>query len=153
MDAAEIKRKTPGFAGRGDLPSPRTADLRGWLDGVFKGRNGDGVYVVKTKQRFGRLVRKSDIILIGKSSASGGVRGRVRKLLQSTVSAKKKSAHVARDRLLVLRNRPSLSLSLMWYKTDFPEALEGKLLRQYHREHLELPPLNRNLPSGRKKST
>ena len=95
-----------------------------------------GVYVMRKAggQCFGRLNGESDILYVGKTSARGGLRQRLRMYLYR----KPRTGTDKRIHDFVEKT----TIEVAWCLCDKPEHFEYSLLWQYFGEHDELPPLN-----------
>ena len=99
----------------------------------------NGVYVIKNDTSFGRFVGESDIIYIGSANNENGLRG---KILQYFKPGPTQSTNKRINGILHLR--PGLKISyVLKPSTDDANALESSLLKEYDRQHGELPPANR----------
>ncbi len=106
--------------------------------------NEPGVYVLRSPRPFGRYRGSSDIVYIGSTADSKGMKHRIRFYF-----------HPGPTQETNMRIRGKLDLvddlEIGWKSTADPElarCLEGDLLADYERDHLELPPFNRQ--TGRK---
>jgi hypothetical protein len=117
-----------------------------WLDFNLKAEavlshvlpTSNGVYVIKNETPFGRFVGESDIVYIGVASGENGLRGRITQYFSpgQTQSGNKRINEV-------LHSRPGLKISLvLGLSADDANALEVSLLKEYDRQHGELPPGN-----------
>lgn len=95
-----------------------------------------GIYIFRIAQgkRFGRLKGESDIMYIGSTKGSRGLRGR----LQQYFSPGRTQWTNKRIRAMAKK----YSMEIAWYPYAEAGNLELQLLRRYFKDHDELPPLN-----------
>ena len=105
-----------------------------------------GIYVIrKHSGQFGRLRGKSDILYIGSTETTGGLRTRLRRYLYpSRHSTTDNRVHqflkrYEMDIAWCAFEKPHQSHKLKSYK---PRNAEYRLLQLYVEQHYELPPLN-----------
>ena|ERR1700674_3954964 len=92
------------------------------------------VYAFRTPLVFGRVKGESDLVYIG--SGTG-------RRLESHLSKRPKSDRLNR----IAQEYGGLEVSWKQFATKADAIeLESKLLDKYQHEHLELPPVNRNVP-------
>ncbi len=129
-----------------DSNSLRQKGFERWQDFSLKAEttlsNGlptsNGVYVIKTDTSFGRFVGESDIIYIGSASNENGLRGTI---LQYFNPGPTQSTNKRINGILHLR--PGLKISYVLKPSpDDANALVSSLLKEYDRQHGELPPAN-----------
>jgi len=95
-----------------------------------------GVYVIRKAggMPFGRLSGQSDILYIGKSK---NLNKRIKNYLSP--GRRKTAARVK-------QMSEKIDMEVAWYLDDSPSHRELLLLRQYWKDHDELPPLNHSRP-------
>jgi excinuclease UvrABC nuclease subunit len=98
-----------------------------------------GVYVIRDSSQFGRYHGKSDIVYIGSSTSSDGLRRRIRFYFHPGLTQ-----HTSK-RIREMLNQIQ-TLKIAWVQSAVPgqaRALEKNLLGEYVNDHFELPPFNR----------
>jgi len=95
-----------------------------------------GVYVLRKAkgERFGRLKGESDILYIGSTEAGNGLKQRIQQYFHPGPS------QWANRRINEYTMKYSMEIS--WCPCDEPRNFEHSLLKQYLKEHDELPPFN-----------
>jgi excinuclease UvrABC nuclease subunit len=95
-----------------------------------------GVYIIRKVggQRFGRLRGESDILYIGSATSQGGLKQRLQQYFSPgpTQWTNKRINEFAKK----------YSMEVAWCLLNEPKNFEDELLRQYLKEHDELPPFN-----------
>ena len=131
MDSNSLSRK--GFERWQDFSLKAEATLSNGLP------TSNGVYVIKNDTSFGRFVGESDIVYIGSASSENGLRGRILQYFNPGPT------EITNKRINgILHSRPGLKLSyILKPSADDANALESSLLKEYDRQHGELPPANR----------
>jgi excinuclease UvrABC nuclease subunit len=131
MDSNSLSRK--GFERWQDFSLKAEATLSSGLP------TSNGVYVIKNDISFGRFVGESDIIYIGSASDENGLRGRILQYFNP------EPTQITNKRINgILHLRPGLKISyVLKASVDDVNALESSLLKEYDRQHGELPPANR----------
>jgi hypothetical protein len=110
-----------------------------WSDQAVKHAATDmGVYVFRFKdgRTIPRLLRESDILLIGKAVKRSGIKSRLRDHLKRNFPLERIAREVA-------------SVEVGWKPcaSEHEACLsESELIAHYERDHAELPPLNRTQP-------
>lgn len=97
-----------------------------------------GTYAIRSARMFGRFFGESDIIYIGSSQNSGGLRNRLYQYFHVG------SSNATNKRIHALMGQDD-RLTVAWKICDSGEkarCIETVLLQQYEADHWELPPLN-----------
>ena len=131
MDSNTLSRK--GFERWQDFNLKAEAILSSGLP------TSNGVFVIRNDTPFGRFVGESDIVYIGSASNENGLRGRILQYFnpEPTQGTNKRINGI-------LHSRPGLKISyVLKPSTEDANALESSLLKEYERQHGELPPANR----------
>ena len=98
-----------------------------------------GVYVIRDSKNFGRYKGESDIVYIGSTISSRGLKRRIRFYFHPG-----QTQHTSQRIHNLLRRIHTLEISWICYQSGVDARnLEKKLLNQYHSDHHELPPFNR----------
>lgn len=98
-----------------------------------------GVYVIRDSKNFGRYQGESDIVYIGSTTSSRGLKRRIRFYFHPG-----QTQHTSQRIHKMLKHIHTLEIS--WIRSNAGEdarRIEKKLLNQYFTDHLELPPFNR----------
>jgi hypothetical protein len=98
-----------------------------------------GVYIIRTNHLFGRLVGESDIIYIGSAINNRGIRRRVKYYFHPGPS---QQTSLRINKRIPLISNLEISYVASQTKVD-ARVLEKQLLLAYEKDHLELPPFNR----------
>lgn len=95
-----------------------------------------GVYVIRLAgaRRIGRLQGESDILYIGSNESEGGLRQRFSHYFHPGPT------QWTNRRVHELMKRYSMEIA--WFVSSNPINLENNLLKQYVKDHDELPPMN-----------
>jgi len=95
-----------------------------------------GIYAIRKAggQCFGRLRGESDILYIGSAESEGGLKQRLQHYFHPgpTQWTNRRINEFAKK----------YRMEVAWYPSDEPRNLEHELLKQYLKEHDELPPFN-----------
>lgn len=96
-----------------------------------------GIYILRMAQgkRIPRLQGKSDILYIGSTESKNGLKGRLQQYLRPG------SRQYTNKRIHELAKKYDMEIA--WCPCEEASNLEHQLLRQYLKNHDELPPLNR----------
>jgi hypothetical protein len=95
-----------------------------------------GVYVIKNDVLFGRFVGESDIVYIGSAAGENGLRGRIAEFF-SPGPGQSTNKRINE----ILHSHPGLKISFVHSPSaSDAEALESSLLKEYDRQHRDLPP-------------
>ena len=131
MDGNSLSRK--GFERWQDFSLKAEATLSSGLP------TSKGVYGIKNDTSFGRFVGESDIIFIGSAGGENGLRGRILQYFNP------EPIQITNKRINgILHLRPELKIAyVLKASADDAIALESSLLKEYDRQHGELPPANR----------
>ena len=98
-----------------------------------------GVYVIRDSKNFGRYKGESDIVYIGSTVSSGGLKRRIRLYFHPG-----QTQHTSQRIHKMLRQIHTLEISWICSLSGVDaRRIEKKLLTQYHSDHFELPPFNR----------
>ena len=105
---------------------------------ALKAPTSKGVYVLRLSEArlFGRLKEKSDILYIGCTKAKGGLRQRLYGYF------KPGSTQWTNQRINKFLSNYTMEIS--WRTCEIPINVEHYLLKQYLKDHDELPPFNRS---------
>jgi len=106
--------------------------------------NDRGVYIIKIENSIGRVKGRSDIIYIGQ----GKLKDRLYAILGYFYGkpSEKNWPHTAKKEIFRLLSEEKNNLFYSCFITKACKELERKLLREYEKDHIELPPLNKTLP-------
>ncbi|TET42704.1 MAG: GIY-YIG nuclease family protein [Dehalococcoidia bacterium] len=104
--------------------------------------DSDGVYIIRSSQPFGRFRGESDTVYVGSSAnAQGGLKRRIRFFFHPGPSQ-----HTSKRIKALLDLGGKLQISFHTCTAQKARSLEKEILKEYVREHLELPPYNRSEP-------
>lgn len=98
-----------------------------------------GVYVVRSPRPFGRFRGESDIVYVGSASNANGLKRRIRSYFHPGPSMRT-SLRIRSKLDLIDDLHISCRITLA---SEDPRDIEHEILLAYEREHLELPPFNR----------
>lgn len=98
-----------------------------------------GVYVIRSKQSFGRFIGEADIVYIGSATNKGGLKQRIRQYFHPGPTQ-----WTNRRILDLIKWADDFELSFVECETaNNATNMEKRLLDQYYAEHGEFPPQNR----------
>jgi len=101
-----------------------------------------GVYIIRNKKCFGRLIGDSDILYIGKADNKKGLKHRIKFYFKPGINQRTSK----RINALILGDyKDRIEISWMIIDPENTKEKEKELLTKYLKDHGELPPWNRNL--------